>query len=100
MSAILEFLVNPWVQMIMWLIAGVVIYQFRSYMQGVTTWNWIAAGVIVYGIRIGYKLFPFSKAGLLMEAGRYFLGIIGISLIFIGIIKYYYNNFKPIAEGI
>ena len=99
MSAILNFFGDPWVQLIAWIPAAIMISLFRNYMKGSgSTWNWLSAGVLVYGIRIGYKLFPFYKTNEYTEAGRYVLGIVGLVLIFVGIHKYYFNNVKPLLE--
>lgn len=94
MSAIIEFLVNPAVQMIMWIIAGIVILYFRQYMSGVIAWNFIAVGIILYGVRIGIKLVPSLSNSIF----RYSLGLIGLVILFSGVIMYYYNNVKPLIE--
>ena len=93
----LDFLANPWVQLILWA-AAIVILQFH--LRGTDRiWNFIAAGFIIYAIRVGFKVLPFySKADAWPQVMRYALGIIGGLLLMYGFIEYIYRELQPYEE--
>ena len=90
---------SAWTHMICWLLSAVVAFFLKKRMEGSgMAWNLIASGIFLYGIRVGYKLLPFYKASTATETMRYVIGIVALLILFIGILKYYYNKVKPLME--
>lgn len=85
----LELLGSPWIQLFMWFNAGLAIILFSNDMRGgKAIWILISIGIFLIGIRIGYKLLPFYKYNEFTEAVRYFIGILGVVILFMGFSKY------------
>ena len=88
----LDILTSSWLQAGLWVIAACIVLYFERFMKGSTAaWTLISLGVLIYGIRIGYKLFPYYEQ---TEIARYFIGIIGLVFLFSGILKYSKDTLK------
>ncbi len=93
---LLDFFSDAWVQLIMWTIASFTLFFLGRLLKGSGgAWPFIAIGVFLIGIRVGYKILPFYNASEFSKTLRFIIGIIGITMLFIGLMKYYYNNLKP-----
>jgi len=85
-EAISLFLGSAWVQLAMWIAAGLIVAVFPiRILEESKTSVLIATGVSLYGMRIGYKLMPFYKANEYTEMARYAIGLVGIVILFVGL---------------
>lgn len=97
MYRIVEFLINPWVQMLCWVAAAAMV--FRLLKDAAPYWYLLSTGIFLYGLRVAFKLMPFYNETVLWpQVIRYTLGLIGGFFIMISIIDYYYSELKPVIE--
>ena len=93
----MDFVGSPWLQSLMWVSAAVFMVYLARLMGGVNlVWGLVATGVLLIGIRVGYKLMPFYKLGPSFEMARYVIGIIGVVILFIGIMRYTNVVLRPL----
>lgn len=101
MEAMTEFLGNAWVQLAMWVAAGLIVAVFPiRLLEESKTSVLIATGVALYGLRIGYKLLPFYKANEFTEMARYAIGLVAIIILFVGLkrlVTYVRNESQEVA---
>ena len=86
MDSITLFLGNAWVQLGMWVVAGLIVAVFPiRILEDSKTSVLIALGVSLYGLRIGYKLLPFYKMNEFTELARYAIGLVALVILFVGL---------------
>jgi len=96
----LHLLGGAWAQLIMWTLAAGMVFYLSRLMAGTgAAWSFISAGIFLIGVRIGYKLLPFYKMNEYTQASRYVIGIIGVTLLFIGLRKYCVDNLRPMFRS-
>ena len=93
----MSLLGEPWLQALMGVGAAVLMLYLAWLMSGVNlVWGLVASGVLLIGIRVGYKLMPFYKLGPSFEMARYVIGIIGMLMLFIGLMRYTNIVLRPL----
>ena len=86
MEAVTLFLGNAWMQLAMWVTAGLVVAVFPiRILEDSKTSILIASGIGLYGVRIGYKLLPFYKMNEYTELLRYAIGLVALVILFVGL---------------
>lgn len=86
MESLTVFLGNAWVQLAMWVAAGMIVAVFPiRILEDSRASVLIATGVSLYGLRIGYKLLPFYKMNEYTELARYAIGLVALVILFFGL---------------
>lgn len=93
----IEFLGSAWLQLVLWIFAAGMAFFFVRFMEGANfAWYLIAMGILLYGLRIGYKLFPFYEQTQVL---RYVIGIFGLIFLFYGLLSLCSATTKKFARG-
>jgi len=102
MSALIEFLNQPWVQALFWAMAALAAVRFITLPEiagGGSYWRTIGIGILLYGLRVSFKLMPFySKEVVWSQVMRYSIGILAGFFILFGFVEYYYTNLRTIIK--
>ena len=102
MSAIIQFLKNPYVQVVFWIAAAAVALKFITMPEisgGGNYWRKIAIGILLYGVRVSFKILPFYSSDVLWtQVARYVIGIIAAFFLILGFVEYYYRNLRDIMK--
>jgi hypothetical protein len=98
MSAIIEFMIEPATQAVLWLICIIFAVLFARFVKrisfgedtGTKAWIIIAIGLLFIGLRVSFKLIiPDFASSYDAQVARYLLGILGSTILLYGVYKYY-----------
>ena len=98
MSAIIDFMIEPATQAVLWLICIIFAILFASFVKrisfgedtGTKAWTIIAIGLLLIGLRVSFKLIlPDFESSYDAQVARYLLGILGSTILLYGVFKYY-----------
>lgn len=108
MSVLLDFMIEPATQAVLWLICIIFAILFASFVKrisfgedtGTKAWTIIAIGLFFIGLRVSFKLIvPDFASSYEAQVARYLLGILGSTILLYGVFKYY-NTIKTIYGGV
>jgi hypothetical protein len=100
MNAIIEFLINSYTQALFWalVVAFSIYFALKSKKlsfgkdTGMRAWALIAVGLLLIGLRVSFKvLFHNYDSSYTLQILRYTTGIIGIIILFLGFVMYWFS---------
>ncbi len=108
MSVLIDFMIEPATQAVLWLICIIFAILFAVFVKrisfgedtGTKAWTIIAIGLLLIGLRVSFKLIiPDFESSYDAQVARYLLGILGSTILLYGIFKYY-NKVNNMYGGV
>ncbi len=108
MSALIDFMIEPTTQAVLWLICIIFAVLFARFVKkisfgedtGTKAWTIIAIGLLLIGLRVSFKLIlPDFESSYDAQVARYLLGILGSTILLFGVFKYY-NTVNNMYGGV
>ncbi len=108
MSVLIDFMIEPATQAVLWLICIIFAILFAVFVKrisfgedtGTKAWTIIAIGLLLIGLRVSFKLIiPDFESSYDAQVARYLLGILGSTILLYGIFNYY-NTVNKVYGGV